>query len=46
MPAWTLWCLSSYLTLVNSRVVAVEWRLSFFISMMPTAVFTSLQLLA
>lgn len=40
----TLWNRS--LTLVNSRVVAVEWRLSVFISMMPTAVFTSLQLLA
>lgn len=34
-----------YLALVNSCMVAVEWRLPLFISMMTTAVFASLQLL-
>lgn len=40
----TLWNWS--LRLVNSCMVAVEWRLSFFLSVMSAAVFTSLQLLA
>lgn len=37
---------SGSLALVNSCMVAVEWRLSLFISMMTTAMFASLQLLA
>lgn len=39
-----LW--SRSLALVNSCMVAMEWRLPFFISMVTTAVFASLQLLA
>lgn len=39
-----LW--SRSLALVNSCMVAMEWRLPFFISMVTAAVFASLQLLA
>lgn len=34
-----------YLTVVDCCMVTMKWRLSFFITMMPTAVFASLQLL-
>lgn len=36
----------TYLTLVDGCVVSVERRLPLFVSVMPAAVFTSLQLLA
>lgn len=39
-----LW--SRGLALVNSCMVAMKWRLSFFISMMTAAMFASLQLLS